>query len=553
VGAFGRLTNRLIRPPVLAAGSVAFFLFCVLPRLGYPLVYDEVNFALAAEAVAATGRPFARAGFMEDRGALDREFQYALWHPPLYMYALGLAFWLLGPGEAQARAVGVASTLAAGGLLFVLTRRLTGKSWPAAGAVGLFLTHPLTVQSSLLVDIDGSVLLPLFLASVLAGSTLMGRPGVGTVTRAGLAFGLALLAKLTTPLAIPPVLGLTLLARGYGAVAWLIAGAVALIGAGFCAGIWGLFSLGLSLPFTMPLEVTAAEARLALGAGLSGIESGWWLSPPLLILFGWALGRRAATWLGGNKADAADLVTLLGAVVLGVYLARTAGYFPKYQVAAVPLMVAAVATGLGPDIAGLRPQRRALTGAVGAIGGLAAALALRDGPFFQTAGSNGGLPLVAAGSIVAGAGLAPIERLRPIPWAVAGLIGVLAGWGVTTDLMQRSAPYSTAYFYGARGNVEAARLLDRLVGPDEYYVAPKEVAYYAANRNYIDMHTAYALLRDRPAFDGRLLGYTPRVWVLFVRDPGVRAFFESKLGPAYRPAASSGDYVIYVLAQGPPG
>ena len=553
MGAFGRLTGRPTPSLLAAALGAAFFLFCALPRLSQPLVYDEVNFALAGEAVAATGRPLARAGFMEDRGSFDREFQYALWHPPLYVYTLGLAFRLFGVGEAQARLVGVAGTLAAGGLLFVLTRRLTGKSWPAAGAVGLFLTHPLTVQSSLLLDIDGSVLLPLFLGAVLAATGLVGRVSPGGVVRTGLAFGLALLAKLTTPLAIPPVLGLALLARGYGIGAWAAAGVVSLLGVGFFAGLWGLFSQALSLPFTMPLEVTAAEARLALGAGLSGVETGWWLSPPLLILFGWAFGRRARAWPGGNKAEAADLVTLLGAVVLGVYLARTAGYFPKYQVAAVPLMAAAVATGLGRDIAGLRPQRRALTVAAGAVGGLAAALAAGDGPFLQTARSHGGLPLVAAGSIAAGAGLALTEKLRPMPWAVAGLVGVLAGWSVATDLMQRSAPYSTAYFYGARGNVEAARLLDGLVGPDEYYVAAKEVAYYAANRNYIDMHTAYALLRDRPAFDGHLLGRQVRVWVLFVRDPAVRAFFESKLGPAYRPRVSAGDYLIYVRGEWPPG
>lgn len=527
---------------------MAFFLFWVLGRLGRPLVYDEVNFALAGEAVAATGRPFARAGFMEDRGALDREFQYALWHPPLYVYGLGAAFYLFGVGEAQARLVGVTGTLAAGGLLFGLTRRLTGRSWPAAVAVALFLTHPLTVQSSLLLDIDGSVLLPLFLGTVLAACGLLTRPSGGNAIRTGLAFSLALLAKLTTPLAIPPALGLALAGHGLGIRAWLTAGAVGLVGVAVFAGLWGLVSGILGLPFGMPLEVTAVEFLAALTGGIYGTETGWWLSPPLLTAFGWVVGRRARTWRTGTRAGPDHFITLLGVLVLGAYLSRTAGYFPKYQVGAIPLMVAAVVSAFSADIRALHFRKGVLITAVGAGSGLAVGLVLWDRPFLAAVGSDGGFPVVTAASFLAGTVLAVLENRRPVPGLALGLIAVFAGWAVATDLVQRSAPYSTAYFYGARGNVEAARLLDSLVGSGEYYVAAKEVAYYAANRNYIDMHTAYALLRNQPAFDGQLLGRPVRVWALFVQDQGVRAFFEGRLGPTYRPVASVGDYVIYTLA-----
>ncbi len=530
---------------------MAFFLFCVCPRLGRPLAYDEVNFALGGEAVAATGRPFARAGFMEDRGALDREFQYALWHPPLYIYTLGLAYALFGVGEAQGRLVGVAGTLAAGLLLFNLVRRLTGDSRPAAAALGLFLVHPLTVQSSLLLDIDGSVLLPLFLAAVLAASDLIARPSAGGVVRAGLGFGLALAAKLTTPLAIPPALGLILAGRGLKGRAWALAAAVALLGAAFFLGVWGAVSLRFGLPFTMPFEVTFVEFLLALGGGLAGVETGWWLSPPLLVLFGWALGRRVRSWAGGRKPGPADFVALLGAATLGAYLPRTAGYFPRYQIAALPLVVATVAAELAGTSGG--PGRRALFGAgLGAAAGLTAGFALGDGPFFWTAGSYGSPPVVGTASLLGGLALAALPGRQTPAGFVLGLAAVFVGWAVATDLVQRPAPYSTAYFYGSAGNVEAARLLDGLLGPGEYYVGAKEVAYYAPNRNYIDMHTAYALLAGQAAFEGRLLGREVRVWALFTRDPGLRAFFEAKLGPAYRPAARAGDYVIYVRAGGPP-
>ena len=61
---------RILRPsepaiPLLLLGLV--YVGLAWPQLGLPLIYDDVNFAFAAEAVARTGLPFANAGYMSDR------------------------------------------------------------------------------------------------------------------------------------------------------------------------------------------------------------------------------------------------------------------------------------------------------------------------------------------------------------------------------------------------------------------------------------------------------------------------------------------------------
>src|SRR5205823_9154340 len=86
----------------------AMYLWLLRPQLARPLVYDDVNFAFAAKAVAETGLPFANAGYMSDRWDFSQREQWALWHPPLYIELLGLQFRLFGVSETSCRLLGAA-------------------------------------------------------------------------------------------------------------------------------------------------------------------------------------------------------------------------------------------------------------------------------------------------------------------------------------------------------------------------------------------------------------------------------------------------------------
>ena len=142
----------------------------IRPQLTKPYVYDEAAFAFAGHAVAQSGIPLSNVGHMqtETPGDFSQRFNWALWHPPLYVFLLGNAFRLWGESETVARLVGVACNALAALLVFltalvVLWRDGAGqrrRAAPVFAAVGaaLYLTNPFVVQSALLLDIDGTVL-----------------------------------------------------------------------------------------------------------------------------------------------------------------------------------------------------------------------------------------------------------------------------------------------------------------------------------------------------------------------------------------------------------
>src|SRR4029078_310392 len=124
-----------------------------------PFVYDDVSFILGARAVADTGIPFGNQGYMLH--LYGEQQQWALWHPPLYIYLLGLVVALFGDGERAARSIGVISFLVAAGFAFDIARSVTaGRGGTLAQAltagvlaVGLYVLNPLAIQATMVLDI----------------------------------------------------------------------------------------------------------------------------------------------------------------------------------------------------------------------------------------------------------------------------------------------------------------------------------------------------------------------------------------------------------------
>ena len=107
-----------IAPSVVLLLLAAVYLWLLRPQLARPYMYDDVNFAFAARAVADTGLPYANAGHMSDRWDFSRREQWALWHPPLYIELLGLQFKLFGTSETSGRLLGAAFGLATAARLY---------------------------------------------------------------------------------------------------------------------------------------------------------------------------------------------------------------------------------------------------------------------------------------------------------------------------------------------------------------------------------------------------------------------------------------------------
>src|SRR5207244_4936811 len=148
----------------LVAVALAAYLALVGVQLNRPLMYDDANFALAAKAAADTGLPFGNQGWMSERGDFSQREQWALWHPPLYIYADGLLARLGGWTPPDMRLEGIIGGLDTAYLTWRMAGSITRgpaavKSLTGGIAVALLMLSPLVVQSTLVLDIDFPVLL----------------------------------------------------------------------------------------------------------------------------------------------------------------------------------------------------------------------------------------------------------------------------------------------------------------------------------------------------------------------------------------------------------
>ncbi len=554
-------------PSRLVLGLLAAVQFwLILPQLRQPLIYDDVNFAFAAEAVARTGLPLANAGHMSDRWDFSQREQWALWHPPLYIYLLGLQFKLFGVSELSARALGVACGLVTALLVYLIGRALQ----PGAGraiareATGLlgaafFLLNPLTIQSALILDIDGTILTLLMTLMVYVLLRFPPESHPRTLRVLTVLFALSLWAKMTTPLGLLGCLAAVRVLAGRFKQGIREVLAIGVGGGAAFLLTWGLACLTLGMPFDMPFAVTWIELLDAAGTSKGWLQSPMtlaqtlavpvlWSGPFLALLFATAGLARLRGFAVTRKIQPVDLLIGFGVLIFAVYLIKMAGEFPKYHIAMLPFWSAATAALVVAVVGRLLPIEAALT---------AAGLVLFDWYFQRTPdvwvhglyrgifAELGFFPALLACLVVTALYLANGRDLARN--VVLVLVMMTLAWTSAVERGFGRATSSTTYFHGTSGQRDAAVVVDSLTRPGEFYAAAKEVAWYAHNQRYLDQDTLeYFVSSAGGRFDGQLVGYDVRVLALWVRPRDLREFYEKALAPAYDRVAERGDYVIWV-------
>ena len=545
----------------LAVAATLAYLALAGAQLDRPLMYDDANFALAARAIADTGLPYGNQGWMSERGDFSQREQWALWHPPLYIYAIGLLAKIGGWTAPAMRVGGLIGGLATALLAWLLARDLTRgppllKDVAAAAAVMLTMLCPLVVQSTLVLDIDFALLLPLTLLFVWLYLRLE------ATNRRWLwlapLFAVLLWAKMTNPVPLIAVMGVWQALRGKFKRGVLHVGAIGIGGALLAGVAWVLIGRALAFPLDMPFGVNlvqwqdsadvARRAYASPGAFLEGLQpSVVWIGPGLTMLglLGTALrlGQLATCWRM-RRVDV--LIGLVAVLVLG-YVNKSAGWFPKYQVAMVPLLACIGA----PVVAHLWCQRPRLATMVAAVCAAAAALVagalVHDGWALERTWAI----RPDAGAWLLGVSLAAVlvgALLRaPAAFSITTLAGLAIGWSIGVNLVQVSAVYQTDYWYGTTGTTEAADWVSANLQPDQTYVSAKEVAIRSTDQRYVDQDTIlYFLSQGRP-LDEAWLGEPLAALVIWQREAYVADLFARVIpGSAFREAARAGDYVIYV-------
>lgn len=114
---------------------------------------DEVFFIRVVDSIVSNNSPITNHSFMHlnDDG---------LWHPPLYIYLLSIPARLWGDNSLFLRSISIIFNIGVILLVYFFSLFLLGKEnekW-ALLAVAFYALNPLTIQSSIILDIDGGVL-----------------------------------------------------------------------------------------------------------------------------------------------------------------------------------------------------------------------------------------------------------------------------------------------------------------------------------------------------------------------------------------------------------
>jgi hypothetical protein len=239
----------------------------------------------------------------------------------------------------------------------------------------------------------------------------------------------------------------------------------------------------------------------------------------------------------------------VAALVLG-YVNKYAGWFPKYQVAFVPLLACLAA----PLVAHAWCARPRFTVAVGGLATLASAALSYRLVGDQWALSRSWTIDPSAGGwllfIALAAALVGLVMRVPAATAVAALIAMGLGWELALDVRQLRAPYQTDYWYGTAGIAETVGWINAHLQPNDTYVASKEAAIASRAQRYVDQdNIVYYLSVGRP-FDTTWNGEPLRALVTWQREPYVADLLSAGLDRKWRETARYGDYVVYELTDG---
>jgi 4-amino-4-deoxy-L-arabinose transferase-like glycosyltransferase len=545
---------------VLAVAAALVFLAVAAAQLNRPLMYDDANFALAARAVADTGLPFGNQGWMSERGDFSQREQWALWHPPLYVYLEGVFARLGGWTPVVLRLPGLVGGLATLLLTWLLARDLTRgsprqKDVAGAMAVALVALCPLVIQSALILDIDFPLLLPLTLLFLWLYVRVEGSPRAW-LWQAPL-FAVLLWAKMTNPLTLIAVIATWQILRGQfvraaQAVSIGVLGAVA-------AGIaWLVIGTWLGFPLDMPFGVNLVEARdsadvarrayVSVGAFIDGLQpTAIWLGPALVAVGLAGVGLRLAGLARRWQMRRVDLLIGVAMLLVLLYVNKSAGWFPKYQVALAPLL-ACIAAPVLAHLWSARPRLALVALASSAVCAIAVTLLLvRDDWALQRIWA---IPENAAAWLFATLVLAAIigAVLRaPAAAASLALVGMAVGWSIGMDAVHLHATYQTGYWYGTRGVAEAADWIDEHLQPGQTYVSAKEAAVRSHDERYVDQDNLVYLLSIGRPLERTWAGEPLQAMVVWERDPYIADLFaRTAPGAGFVEAARFGDYAVYV-------
>lgn len=489
-----------------------------LDFLNDPLIADEIFFVQAADNLSRDGVPITRGrenlamfstpDFSSRLHTKSPEVTYALWHPPLYIYAMAAIFRFAGAGAMQARLLGLASFIGTLVGIYLLSQEVFMDRIDRR-RIGLlsclvFGMNPMAIQGSLIVDIDNTLLTAAITVCLLAILKLMNSHRAANDVAAGLLFILLFWIKLTTPVGLLFSLLVFLALRDGISVSIRRIALILIIGGGGFLLSWSFYAWQGALPFRAPFQHLTGSffshqpeghlPAIVFDVGFNGARLALWMSPFLLLTWWIALMERASAPKSITPPHALDLLHIFSLVVLGTYLyvGRTIFSFPRFHYPLLPILSIIAAGSFSNQAAMARANRWRVI----ASGVLAIFLIL-----------VGGDPLLSTYHQIKER-LVAVKPLTDVVWHLMVQMTTLAltpllvhifcrfatrrpfrqtvmlplaistfAYCIALDVSHVRASYLVRYGYGGTGTAEAISFLKQSTTPGDFIFAPAELVY----------------------------------------------------------------------------
>ena len=454
-------------------------------------------------------------------------------HPYLYLYALVWSFHLFGVGPESARIIGIVSGLITIVMIYGVIRScpygsVIERQTTAAAAAVLYALCPAVIQSSAVIHIDNTVLIPLILLFVWSAEKFLYGRARKSVW-AGmmiLSLCLALWARISTPVL------LALLTAVYFLFHKRFSGILLILSGMFLFFItWFGFSRIMHTPFIEPILYTFSSAmekgaEFDWGRYFQGIFylTYWTGVFPVFILM--IVVAKTAVSKIKNQTGLADEDLFLftgGALFFGYYVIGGIKFgFPRYHMPTFPLLYAACALftlkqnhmkaklppliicvlllgsfaaqiyATGDLLYTLRYTLRQAMAYAEPVSGITEKLLIRIGLF----------------SLISLAMFLFCAKRYTLRITVSALLFLSMGTSAGIIWLQSSAPYHTGFNYGEVGAFETAMFIKQRIRNGESVVAPMPIIYYMKRPNLVwmsdsdwsDTAKLMQLLRDRQVF-----------------------------------------------------
>ncbi len=298
---------------------------------------DEVIFIKTANSIVETGSPVFNYNFMNTKDE-------GLFHPPIYIYLLSMLIRFLGSSEISLRLLSILFNVGVILLVYFLSLFLLGKEnekW-ALLAIAFYALNPLTIQSSIILDMDGGVLN--FFTLLFAFLFVKGKNSIYLI----LSFLLVLWTKFTGVVIIIGALFF------YSLIYWNLKDLkknLFIIGSGIALFLFQflLYTSFLGLRFMTPFEHSSILNHIheiiknttsTVSRSIWSVKLFFYFAVPFFILLFFILSYYFIKNKNYKQHKEITFVWLMGMITIlfFLFIGPTGWNFPKYYITALPFI-----------------------------------------------------------------------------------------------------------------------------------------------------------------------------------------------------------------------